>query len=188
MEKLSPEMRQRVSPRSDSMRNLSVVSMIVSAVLVSASIVRESPLMLHFFITVPGELMALAVMSGLRVKPFTLSATGRSQVPSRVGKESVATLSESQATGLFLDFPPPHDARAAIAMANNNNFFTIKNYVFCYYPNQLLYCFAQIADWGFVSAKLRIIVENMLCDEPEKRQMDKKIPAPTVAQGLQAVS
>lgn len=188
MEKLSPEMRQRVSPRSDSMRNLSVVSMIVSAVLVSASIVRESPLMLHFFITVPGELIALAVMSGLRVKPFTLSATGRSQVPSRVGKESVATLSESQATGLFLDFPPPHDARAAIAMANNNNFFTIKNYVFCYYPNQLLYCFAQIADWGFVSAKLRIIVENMLCDEPEKRQMDKKIPAPTVAQGLQAVS
>ena len=144
--------------------------------------------MLHFFITVPGELIALAVMSGLRVKPFTLSATGRSQVPSRVGKESVATLSESQATGLFLDFPPPHDARAAIAMANNNNFFTIKNYVFCYYPNQLLYCFAQIADWGFVSAKLRIIVENMLCDEPEKRQMDKKIPAPTVAQGLQAVS
>lgn len=188
MEKLSPEMRQRVSPRSDSMRNLSVVSMIVSAVLVSASIVSESPLMLHFFITVPGELIALAVMSGLRVKPFTLSATGRSQVPSRVGKESVATLSESQATGLFLDFPPPHDARAAIAMANNNNFFTIKNYVFCYYPNQLLYCFAQIADWGFVSAKLRIIVENMLCDEPEKRQMDKKIPAPTVAQGLQAVS
>ena len=174
MEKLSPEMRQRVSPRSDSMRNLSVVSMIVSAVLVSASIVRESPLMLHFFITVPGELIALAVMSGLRVKPFTLSATGRSQVPSRVGKESVATLSESQATGLFLDFPPPHDASAAIAMANNNNFFTIKNYVFCYYPNQLLYCFAQIADWGFVSAKLRIIVENMLCDEPEKRQMDKK--------------
>lgn len=188
MEKLSPEMRQRVSPRSDSMRNLSVVSMIVSAVLVSASIVRESPLMLHFFITVPGELIDLAVMSGLRVKPFTLSATGRSQVPSRVGKESVATLSESQATGLFLDFPPPHDARAAIAMANNNNFFTIKNYVFCYYPNQLLYCFAQIADWGFVSAKLRIIVENMLCDEPEKRQIDKKIPAPTVAQGLQAVS
>lgn len=188
MEKLSPEMRQRVSPRSDSMRNLSVVSMIVSAVLVSASIVSESPLMLHFFITVPGELIALAVMSGLRVKPFTLSATGRSQVPSRVGKESVATLSESQATGLFLDFPPPHDARAAIAMANNNNFFTIKNYVFCYYPNQLLYCFAQIADWGFVSAKLRIIVENMLCDEPEKRQIDKKIPAPTVAQGLQAVS
>ena len=170
------------------MRNLSVVSMIVSAVLVSASIVSESPLMLHFFITVPGVLIALAVMSGLRVKPFTLSATGRSQVPSRVGKESVATLSESQATGLFLDFPPPHDARAAIAMANNNNFFTIKNYVFCYYPNQLLYCFAQIADWGFVSAKLRIIVENMLCDEPEKRQMDKKIPAPTVAQGLQAVS
>ena len=188
MEKLSPEMRQRVSPRSDSMRNLSVVSMIVSAVLVSASIVRESPLMLHFFITVPGELIALAVMSGLRVKPFTLSATGRSQVPSRVGKESVATLSESQATGLFLDFPPPHDARAAIAMANHNNFFTIKNYVFCYYPNQLLYCFAKIADWGFVSAKLRIIVENMLCDEPEKRQMDKKIPAPTVVQGLQAVS
>ena len=138
MEKLSPEMRQRVSPRSDSMRNLSVVPMIVSAVLVSASIVSESPLMLHFFITVPGELIALAVMSGLRVKPFTLSATGRSQVPSRVAKESIATLSESQAAGLLLVFPPPQDARAAIAMANNNNFFTINN-LMCFDTPQIGY-------------------------------------------------
>lgn len=119
--------------------------MIVSAVLVSASIVSESPLMLHFFITVPGELIALAVMSGLRVKPFTLSATGRSQVPSRVGKESMATLSESQAAGLLWAFPPPQDARAAIAMANNNNFFTINN-GFCYNLNRLFGCSAPMTD------------------------------------------
>lgn len=145
MVKLSPEMRQRVSPRSDSMRNLSVEPMMVSAVSVSASIVRESPLMLHFFNTVPGELIALAVMSGLRVKPFTLSATGRSHVPSRVAKESMATLSESQAAGLLWAFPPPQDARAAIAMANNNNFFTINN-VFCYNLNRLFGCSAPMTD------------------------------------------
>ena len=81
---------------------------------------------------------ALAVMSGLRVKPFTLSATGRSQVPSSVAKESIATLSESQAAGLLLVFPPPQDARAAIAMANNNNFFTINN-LMCFDTPQIGY-------------------------------------------------